>query len=119
MISLFYGFYFSSTNVVKKRIEKAKSLLDATSLKVGEIALMVGYKDTNYFSLAFKKHTGKSFTQLQQAIRFRKACFFLENTNKSIAEISELIGFNNVEHFNRLFKKIYASTPGQYRKEKN
>ncbi len=74
---------------------------------------------TAYCSRLIKKHTGKSFTQLQQAIRFRKACFFLENTNKSIAEISELIGFNNVEHFNRLFKKIYASTPGQYRKEKN
>lgn len=74
---------------------------------------------TAYCSRLIKKHTGKSFTQLQQAIRFRKACFFLENTNKSIAEISELVGFNNVEHFNRLFKKIYQKTPGQYRKEKN
>lgn len=72
-----------------------------------------------YCSRLIKKHTGKSFTQLQQAIRFHKACFFLENTNKSVAEISELIGFNNVEHFNRLFKKIYNMTPGQYRKNKN
>lgn len=74
---------------------------------------------TGYCSRLIKKHTGKSFTQLQQAIRFHKACFFLENTNKSIAEVGTLVGFNNVEHFNRLFKKIYHITPGQYRKEKN
>ena len=74
---------------------------------------------TGYCSKMIKKHTGKSFTQLQQTIRFHKACFFLENTNKSIAEVSELVGFNSIEHFNRLFKKIYHTTPGQYRKEKN
>ena len=55
--------------IVRKRIEKAKSLLDTTSLKVGEIAMMVGYKDTNYFSLAFKKHTGKSPTKYREKIQ--------------------------------------------------
>lgn len=54
--------------IVRKRIEKAKSLLDTTSLKIGEIALMVGYRDTNYFSLAFKKHTGKSPTKYREEI---------------------------------------------------
>lgn len=55
--------------IVRKRIEKAKSLLDTTSLKIGEIALMVGYRDTNYFSLAFKKHTGKSPTKYRDEIQ--------------------------------------------------
>ena len=55
--------------IVRKRIEKAKSLLDTTSLKIGEIALMVGYRDTNYFSLAFKKHTGKSPTKYREEIQ--------------------------------------------------
>ena len=54
---------------MRKRIEKAKSLLDATSLKVGEIAMMVGYRDTNYFALAFKKHTGKSPTKYREEIQ--------------------------------------------------
>lgn len=52
--------------IVRKRIEKAKSLLETTSLKTGKIAMMVGYRDTNYFSLAFKKHTGKSPTKYRE-----------------------------------------------------
>ena len=54
--------------IVRKRIEKAKSLLETTSLKTGRIAMMVGYRDTNYFSLAFKKHTGKSPTKYREEI---------------------------------------------------
>lgn len=55
--------------IVRKRIEKAKSLLESTSLKTGKIATMVGYRDTNYFSLAFKKHTGKSPTKYREDIQ--------------------------------------------------
>ena len=55
--------------IVRKRIEKAKSLLETTSLKTGKIAMMVGYRDTNYFSLAFKKHTGKSSTKYREEMQ--------------------------------------------------
>ena len=59
--------------IVRKRIEKAKSLLETTSLKTGKIAMMVGYRDTNYFSLAFKKHTGKSPTKYRDDIQKKGA----------------------------------------------
>lgn len=52
--------------IIRKRIEKAKSLLETTSLRTGKIALMVGYRDMNYFSLAFKKQTGKSPTKYRE-----------------------------------------------------
>ena len=55
--------------IVRKRIEKAKSLLETTSIKTGKIAMMVGYRDTNYFSLAFKKHTGKSPTKYREEMQ--------------------------------------------------
>lgn len=58
--------------IVRKRIEKAKSLLETTSIKTGKIALMVGYHDTNYFSLAFKKHTGMSPTDYRDNSRKAK-----------------------------------------------
>lgn len=52
--------------IIRKRIQKAKSLLETTSMKTGKIATLVGYKDTNYFSLAFKKQTGMSPTEFRE-----------------------------------------------------
>lgn len=52
--------------IVRKRIEQAKSLLETTSFKTGKIAIMVGYRDTNYFSMAFKKQTGVSPTKYRE-----------------------------------------------------
>lgn len=46
--------------ITRKRIEKAKQLLTDSRLKTYEIAEQIGYHDTNYFSLAFKKNTGMS-----------------------------------------------------------
>lgn len=48
--------------IVNKRMEKARALLEETNIQTGSIALMVGYRDTNYFSMAFKKHFGLSPT---------------------------------------------------------
>lgn len=44
--------------IVRKKMEKAKYLLNTTTLRTGKVAEIVGYKDTNYFSLTFKKQTG-------------------------------------------------------------
>lgn len=58
--------------IVRKRVEKAKCLLETTSLKTGKIADMVGYRDANYFSLAFKKYTGVSPTAYRDSLRGRE-----------------------------------------------
>ena len=42
------------------RMEKAVSLLKTGNYKIFEIAEMVGYNTSQYFSKAFRKHTGKS-----------------------------------------------------------
>jgi len=49
-----------SEYITRKRVEKAKCLLETTSMKAGEIACLVGYHDISYFSMAFKKQTGLS-----------------------------------------------------------
>jgi len=55
--------------IVRKRIEKAKLLLETTNFPTGRIAMMVGYRDTNYFSLAFKKSTGKSPRKYRESLQ--------------------------------------------------
>lgn len=41
------------------RLEKAKSLLAQGKLNVSEIASLVGYENSNYFSKVFKRHFGR------------------------------------------------------------
>ncbi len=57
--------------IIMQRIRKAKALLETTSVQTGSIAEYVGYRDTNYFSLAFKKHTGYSPTAYREMSRHR------------------------------------------------
>lgn len=58
--------------IVRKRMDKAKSLLEATELNTGKIANMVGYNDTNYFSMAFKKNCMMSPTAYRNSVRSGK-----------------------------------------------
>lgn len=49
-----------SEYVIKLKIDKAKQLLLETNMKVGEIAEKIGYSNTSYFFIQFKKCTGIS-----------------------------------------------------------
>lgn len=51
------------------RMGKAKELLEYTDLKNYEIADKVGFNDPHYFSVAFKKITGKSPTEYAKEMR--------------------------------------------------
>lgn len=55
--------------LTKKRIEKAKALLEQGILKTYEIAEAVGYSDAHYFSITFKKITGKTPTEYAKEAR--------------------------------------------------
>lgn len=46
--------------VIKLRMDYAKTLLNTTDQPIKKIALLCGYKDAHYFSKAFKKYHGES-----------------------------------------------------------
>jgi len=63
-VKLTYGFkfLFGATlhyYIIQKRMEKARSLLQSTDIPVKAIAAACGYKTTQHFITAFKKHTGQ------------------------------------------------------------
>lgn len=53
------------------RLEKAKELLDTTQLSIAEIAVSVGFQNTNYFSKCFKKNYGISPSDYESTMRHR------------------------------------------------
>ncbi len=57
--------------LTKKRMEKAKSLLENTSKRAYEVAEEVGFSDPHYFSVSFKKATGKTPTEYAKESRNR------------------------------------------------
>jgi len=53
--------------LVRLRIQRAMELLRSTHMSVTEIALEVGFNDSNYFSRSFRKATGRSPRAYRQA----------------------------------------------------
>ncbi|QJD87804.1 response regulator [Cohnella herbarum] len=52
--------------LTRVRFERARELLLDSERKVGEVAEAVGFGDTNYFSIAFKKNTGFTPTEFRK-----------------------------------------------------
>lgn len=52
--------------VLQKRLEKSKYLLEDLSMSVSQVAEHVGFSDSKYFCVFFKKHTGFSPTEYRR-----------------------------------------------------
>lgn len=55
--------------LIRTRMDRARELLENTTLKNYEIAEKVGFADPHYFSISFKKATGKSPTEYAREMR--------------------------------------------------
>ena len=54
------------------RIDKAKELLEKSSLSIKEICISCGYTDPNYFSRSFKKNVGVTPTEYKEKLYEQK-----------------------------------------------
>lgn len=57
-----------SEYLLRRRMEKAAALLTEGRYKVGQVAEMVGYSTSSYFSINFKKYTGYSPKEYSQRV---------------------------------------------------
>ncbi|MCD8011832.1 MAG: response regulator [Lachnospiraceae bacterium] len=72
--------------LIRTRMQKARDLLEHTSMKNYEIAERVGYSDPHYFSIVFKKMTGRTPTEYAKEKR--------KNQDRNAVEIEESYGKN-------------------------
>ncbi|MCC3377207.1 response regulator [Cohnella sp. REN36] len=69
----------------------------------------------SYFSILFKKTTGRNFIDYLIDLRVAKAKELLAHTELRVYEVAERSGFNDVKYFSKLFKKIEGCAPVDYR----
>jgi two-component system, response regulator YesN len=69
----------------------------------------------SYFSLYFKKQTGRNFVDYLIELRIREAKRLLGQNENRIYDVARSSGFNDVKYFSKVFKKITGLTPIEYR----
>lgn len=70
----------------------------------------------NYFSVLFKKITGKNFSEYLTDWRMEEAKHLLRTTTKNLAEISMAVGYKDAKYFSKLFTRTVGLKPNEYRK---
>ena len=88
-----------------------------TELSLPLLAAHFSYSPS-YVSHAFRKHTGKTFSEYLTERRVHDAAALLKNTDGSVTEIAFACGFNDGNYFSKVFKKQLGISPRQYRKSK-
>lgn len=68
-----------------------------------------------YLSKLLNKYTDKSFNDLLNHTRIKKAKQLLKDPSLKIYEISNLVGYGDVTHFSKIFKKLEEVSPNEYR----
>jgi two-component system response regulator YesN len=68
-----------------------------------------------YLSKLLNKCTGKTFYDLLNQARIKKAKELMRDPSLKLGKISELVGFMDVSHFSKIFKKLENLPPKEYR----
>jgi two-component system response regulator YesN len=70
------------------------------------------YMSASHFSVLFKQHMGKSFSDYILDIRMEKAKQLLEK-GYPVNEAAERVGYQDMRHFSKTFKKYYGVNPSE------
>ncbi len=70
-----------------------------------------------YFSEAFKKKVGVTFSEYVRNKRLEMAAYMLVSGTANVKSIMEYVGYSDYKTFYKLFKRKYSMTPAAYRKK--
>ncbi len=107
------------TTSCHKAIKKAKVFIEENynqKLTLNQVANHV-FLNKSYFSMQFKKETGKTFLEYLSECRINKAKELLKDTDMKVYEISEKVGYINPKYLTDLFKEYVGCSPQEYRKK--
>lgn len=102
----------------KKPIRAAKQYIYDNynrNLTLESVSGFVGFNPT-YFSVLFKKETGRNFSEYLTDLRMKNAKTYLVSTDMDIADIAAEVGYGDLKYFSKLFKKSTGINPTEYRK---
>lgn len=68
-----------------------------------------------YFSTAFHKLLGYTFTEYLNMARIQRAGELLRHSQLRVYEVAEAVGYENTTYFSTLFRRHYGVSPKQYR----
>ncbi len=71
----------------------------------------------SHFSRQFRRHVGRSFTDVLTRMRLERAAHLLTHTTLSVRQAADASGFSDAGYFTRVFGKVMGQTPRQYRRQ--
>lgn len=74
--------------------------------------------EPSYLGRLLKANLGKCFTDLVRELRLAEAEKLIRGTGLSLEQIAERSGFHSQVHFFREFRRMYGTSPGEYRKQR-
>jgi len=87
------------------------------NIRLEDVARIAGYSP-NYFNSQFKSHTGVSFKQFLNDLRFSFARKLLLFTDIPISQVCSECGYRDISVFSAEFKQKYGLSPKHFREQK-
>ena len=99
-------------------LERTHESLEDPELTLGLIA-KESYSSTSKLSRAFKKITGRTFSEYLKDLRLKRSCEMLRDTELNVEEIVRACGLRDLPSFYHSFHSYTGMTPNQYRNTYN